>query len=396
MQIADAICDHLRGGGNERPLVISVHGPPGVGKSFLHSVLADALFVDERNQASSYGGHAPFALWPRNDTPLGSGTSAGADGTGARVDVDGERPWLFGRRCTRSLCPAYRILFGTSYLSDDADRKFSELRHNLVRHVRGYRESLVVIEEYDKMDCRSRGLLKELIDYALAEKIQWGRSIVILESNTGYLQLMQLLGGDKVGTTHALSDSGKEDDHPRMEAGSSRHDDAEELTTACMQAEEAQKLLKDLVFDTWRKNDIRDCREDRVRTLKTIGMIDIFVPFFPLSERDIRELFEMLLRMRQHVEVVQRRSVRGMSWDDDVATFLASRVEYEAGFAIEGAKEGRATMSRHVTRAIHAWNTTISTEGTLSDDSLPSIRLKLSPDGTKIVCGSTALDGAPS
>lgn len=346
--------------------MISVHGPPGVGKSFLHSVLADALFAGSGGARASLASHA----WAGIGAPNGTGgeADAGADAT----------PWLFRPRCTRSLCPAYRILFGTSYLSEDADRKFSELRHNLVRHVRGYRESLVVIEEYDKMDCRSRGLLRELIDHALAEKIQWGRSIVVLESNTGYLQLMQLLRGADAGEPgggRAGADDGADGPPP----------------AARMRAEEAQKVLKDLVFDTWRKNDIRDCREDRVRTLRTLGMIDMFVPFFPLRAEDIRALFEMLLRARAHAEAVQRRAVRAMTWDEDVVAFLASRVEYEDGFAIEGAKEGRATMSRHVTRAIHAWNSTRPAEAAGGPEAegagaLPSIHLRLSADASRIVC----------
>ena len=43
-QACDAICDHLRAEEPQKPLVLSVHGPPGVGKSMLHLLMARALY----------------------------------------------------------------------------------------------------------------------------------------------------------------------------------------------------------------------------------------------------------------------------------------------------------------------------------------------------------------
>lgn len=43
-QAADAICDHLARSEPTRPLVLSVHGPPGVGKSLFHLLAARALY----------------------------------------------------------------------------------------------------------------------------------------------------------------------------------------------------------------------------------------------------------------------------------------------------------------------------------------------------------------
>ncbi len=49
-QLADAVCDHTTAGsreqaaGHTKPLVLSVHGPPGVGKSLAHLLLARALY----------------------------------------------------------------------------------------------------------------------------------------------------------------------------------------------------------------------------------------------------------------------------------------------------------------------------------------------------------------
>lgn len=43
-QISDAICDHLAQPEPARPLVLSLHGPPGVGKSMFHLLAAHALY----------------------------------------------------------------------------------------------------------------------------------------------------------------------------------------------------------------------------------------------------------------------------------------------------------------------------------------------------------------
>jgi pantothenate kinase-related protein Tda10 len=43
-QITDAICDHLALDEPQRPLVLSLHGPPGVGKSMFHRLAAQALY----------------------------------------------------------------------------------------------------------------------------------------------------------------------------------------------------------------------------------------------------------------------------------------------------------------------------------------------------------------
>ena len=37
------------------------------------------------------------------------------------------------------------------------------LKHSLLKHLRQYTESLLVIEEYDKLDCPTRAILRQLI-----------------------------------------------------------------------------------------------------------------------------------------------------------------------------------------------------------------------------------------
>lgn len=43
-QMSDAICDHLLKEQPQKPLVLSVHGPPAVGKSLSHRLLAQAMY----------------------------------------------------------------------------------------------------------------------------------------------------------------------------------------------------------------------------------------------------------------------------------------------------------------------------------------------------------------
>ena len=102
-----------------KPLVLSLHGPPGVGKSFAHHLLAQALF-----------GVAPASF----------------------------------HDCPGSACPGYRVVFGIDYLASERESQARSLRSALAAHLRWYPQALVVVEEYDKVDCRMRGLLRQLLD----------------------------------------------------------------------------------------------------------------------------------------------------------------------------------------------------------------------------------------
>lgn len=102
-----------------RPLVVSLHGPPGVGKSLTHRVLA-------------------HTLWRVRDK---------------------ER-----HMCPGPACPGYYRIFGVDYTTGDQAGQLHALRQSLVRHLRRYPEALVVIEEYDRMDCVTRGFIRQLLD----------------------------------------------------------------------------------------------------------------------------------------------------------------------------------------------------------------------------------------
>ena len=86
-------------------------------------------------------------------------------------------------------------------------------------------------------------------------------------------------------------------------------------------AEEAQKVLKDLVFSMWAD----DGCEERTDTLKMLTLVDFFLPFLPLERPHIEALFAMRLRERRRTLIVEGH-VANLTWTPDVVTFLTDRV----------------------------------------------------------------------
>lgn len=50
--IISAICQHLSKENPEKPLIFSLHGPPGTGKTFTHYLTAKALYGVAGNDSS--------------------------------------------------------------------------------------------------------------------------------------------------------------------------------------------------------------------------------------------------------------------------------------------------------------------------------------------------------
>lgn len=271
-QVSDAITEHLSNPSPKKPLVISVHGPPGVGKSLFHLLLAHALY---------------------------------------NVTEDLLKP----TNCPGRGCPAYKVVFGLDYLQKEKERQVDLLRDALVSHIMWYPKSLLVMEEYDKVDCDVRGLLRQLLDKGTESNLEWGRSIVVMEANTGYLELLNLL-----------------------EKYTSRSD---------MHPEDAQKILKDMLFSRW----VNQGCEERVDTMKSVSLIDMFVPFLPLERENVEDIIDLnLQRRRQHR--IGRGEMVDLKWDKSTIEFLSSKIEFDGLYAIEGAKEVGTVLARYVTRAL--------------------------------------------
>ena len=210
-QLSALINDHLSEEQPRKPLVVSLHGPPGVGKSYFHRLLAAALY-----NVSGAADCEPGAL----------------------------------------NCAGYRVLFGLDHLAAEQGEQASLLRASVRSQLQRHPESLLVIEEYDKADCGSRGILRQLADTA-------SRTIIVLEANTGSAHLFKLL--ESVGSRKALS------------------------------PEAAQKALKDVVFHAWSN---QRC-EEPVDTQKLLSLVDLFVPFLPLERRHVHRIISGLLVQRR-------------------------------------------------------------------------------------------------
>ena len=117
-QISNTICRHIRAEHRTRPLVIALMGPVGVGKSWTTRVTAQALF---------------------------------------------SRDALLPQRCeaTRAPCRALLQIGSYSFVAAAREERFAELRHKIAEHVRQFPEALIVLEEFDRMECGLRDMVRE-------------------------------------------------------------------------------------------------------------------------------------------------------------------------------------------------------------------------------------------
>jgi len=70
---------------------------------------------------------------------------------------------------------ASQVLYGMDYLSSERDRQHAFLRSAVLDHLRRAPMSLLVIEEYDKLDCPTRAMLRQLIGSSRASNTSMAR-----------------------------------------------------------------------------------------------------------------------------------------------------------------------------------------------------------------------------
>lgn len=143
-ELVDAVCDHLEQVEDpERPLAVALHGPPGVGKSLTHRLLAKAMY-------------------------------------NATTDCPGRK------------CPAYKLTFATEAGKTEEEHA-TEFREHLEVHLSKYPQPMIALEEYDKAGCGARTLLRHLLDKgAIGETRVDPRSIIVLEANIGGLAISEM------------------------------------------------------------------------------------------------------------------------------------------------------------------------------------------------------------
>lgn len=299
--VTDAVCEHIALGGHaDRPLVLSFHGPVGVGKSLTQKAVAEALFGCRK-------------------------------GVGFESELEPVGPG-----------GGYLSLAGTDWGAADREVQATALAERLARQVAVHPASLVVVEDYDKMSCAARAVLRHAMDHgrvahevrarvkptqaagelagggegrpfggavdtglrssgssgrgAGASHGRFARSILVLESNLGYSDLVGFMADAGAGATRG------------------------ELSLV-----DAQRRLRDRVYAGW---EAQAC-EDAGETHRSVSLVDFFVPFLPLERQHVRAVFAGQLGLRS-----MRGRMEGtwsaLAWDDKVLDYLAANVEYEA------------------------------------------------------------------
>lgn len=207
------------------------------------------------------------------------------------------------------------------YTASERAAQHAALRSSILTHVNHYPESFLIIEEYDKLDCSMRGFFRQILENSIVTNVTMAKSIVVLESNLGWTELHQML------------------------------DDVDGKRSA-IKAEHAQSTLKNLVFRRW----LEEGCEDRTDTLKMVGLVDFFLPFFPLGRDELIKVVD--LRLNEKIDGATKGGTRGrLRWSPEVADFLLENVDFEENYAVEGAKEVETVITRYVSRPVRVWAT---------------------------------------
>lgn len=371
--LADAICDHLENPHPSKPLVLAVHGPPGVGKSYFHQLLAQAVYgavededmprisddaegaprrdaakqkharVDDANERLSVStthvsdrsfsfSFAMESLWEslletvERAVPGTVFISHGSKRKPSRSDAGAGI-----RNCPGPDCPAYKLVFGTDYVASEAAEQTAALRDAVLRHLAVYDSSVIVVEEYDKMGCAARGVLRQLLEKGARDAAEFRKTIFVLEANAGFATIKKTLDEE---------DAAEESDRATSTLSSA-------ATT------KTQRFLRDLVFSRWAD----DACEDLADTKKAVGAVDVFAPFTPLTRDGVFAIVKSHLETRvadkTDTTVSGDAALASLTYDtDSVLNFLTDQIEFEGKYAVEGGKEAPAALSRFVTRAL--------------------------------------------
>lgn len=86
-------------------------------------------------------------------------------------------------------------MYGLDYLVSEASTRLAALASEVVSHLRAAPDALLVVEEYDKLDCAARGLWRQLLAHPERANLTSisRRAIILLESNLGMAELEEML-----------------------------------------------------------------------------------------------------------------------------------------------------------------------------------------------------------
>ena len=85
-------------------------------------------------------------------------------------------------------------------------------------------------------------------------------------------------------------------------------------------AEAAAQTLKNLVFSIWQESGC----EGFADTVKSVGLVNFYLPFFPLERQHISQLFR--IRIQRRVDEAAREGLPAVSWGDDIVPWLTNKV----------------------------------------------------------------------
>ena len=68
-----------------------------------------------------------------------------------------------------------KVLYGMDYLRSEREEQHALLRAALMDHISHHPEALIVIEEYDKLDCATRGFFRQLLENARSANVTLDR-----------------------------------------------------------------------------------------------------------------------------------------------------------------------------------------------------------------------------
>lgn len=122
-QVANTICRHMRAQHRQRPLVVLLTGPPGVGKSWTARVTAQALLSNEPQ--------LPSKCEPE------------------------EAP-----------CRALLQISAYSFAATDKATRLQQLQERIRAHVERWPEAVLVLEDFDRMDCELRDMLRDVSSFS--------------------------------------------------------------------------------------------------------------------------------------------------------------------------------------------------------------------------------------
>ena len=287
--LSDAICDHLESRDPGKPLVIALHGPPGVGKSYFHRLLAQAVYGavgTTWDEEEAEGGNVDEAS-REDDASRGRDTAKEASSSWQTFTTSWVRkgygtvqkavtPQIFfggqldtthdlAAHCPGADCPSYKVVFGIDYVASEEAVQSAKLQDSLLTHLRQYPESVLVIEEYDKMGCAARGMLRQLLEKGVQhDGAAFKKTIFVLEANAGFTEIKKKMDSEMAAASLLSHTTDKSSDDSSSEGGSNPGRTApgkdHSATTSSPNSPtlspyattSTQRFLRDLVFSRWR------------------------------------------------------------------------------------------------------------------------------------------------